>query len=232
MKEMKLSYYTDIKAQHMIRTLLLVVCLLGVLGCKKNVTSEVVLYSNDFESNKLGDIYNGHIEAFNGGHILGRYNNEEFQLVLNNLPEHILVEVSFDLNIHDSWDGNTTLYSNIGGPDIWKLNIDKNNYITTTFSNGYCGVGVFCAPQSYPANYLNSNNNPKAGASRIDLPGVCNDAGIVGGTTQYRISKTIQHSGRTLLIQGIDELIQENAEDKKCDESWSIDNITVKAINL
>ncbi|TDO20160.1 hypothetical protein [Pedobacter duraquae] len=216
----------------MSRKLLAIIFLFGILGCKKNVRSEVEVYTNDFESNKLEDIYNGQIEAFDGGHVLGRYNNQEFQLLLKDLPKHSMVEVSFDLNIHDSWDGNTTVENNIGGPDIWKLNIDKNNYITTTFSNGYCDVGVFCAPQSYPSNYLNSNNNPKAGASRTDLPGVCHDAGVIGGTTQYKITKTIKHSESTLLIQCMDELIQKNTEDKKCDESWSVDNVSVKVIDL
>ncbi|OKS86929.1 hypothetical protein RG47T_2387 [Mucilaginibacter polytrichastri] len=189
------------------------------------------MYSNDFESGNLAGITSGTIALFNGTHVLGRYNSGGFNLTVPNLPKHDLVEITFDLYIHDTWDGNN-LDSGYSGPDLWSMLVDGNSYIHTSFSNSDCGVGVFCPPQSYPDNYLNSNHNPKAGAFRTDLPGACYLSGSPNGTTEYKISKTISHSSATLLLQCIGDLVQKNVSDPLCDESWSVDNINIKAITL
>lgn len=109
--------------------------------------------------------------------------------------------------------------------------VDGNSYINTTFSNIPCGVYDFCSPQSYPNDYPNNYHNPKTGAYRTDLPGVCHLAGP-NGTTLYKITKTFRHTNNTLLLQCLDKLVQPNAPDPKCDESWSVDNINIKAITL
>jgi hypothetical protein len=203
-----------------------------LISCSTHVSNEVTVYTNDFESSNLSNIGNGIIEQFNGSAVLGRYNNNDnkgyFNLSLNNLPKHDLITISFDLYIHDSWDGNKTAPD---GPDIWQMLVDGNRYIYTTFSNFPCGVNEFCSPQSYPLDYPNNYNNPKAGAYRTDLPGVCHLAGP-NGTTQYKITKTFRHTNNTLLLECSDKLVQPNAPDPKCDESWSVDNINVKAITL
>ncbi|MGA9650676.1 hypothetical protein, partial [Pedobacter sp.] len=110
--------------------------------------------------------------------------------------------------------------------------VDGNLYINTTFSNVFCDNSGFCPPQSYPQDYPNFNNNPKSGAANSNLPGVCNLKGQTGGTTLYKITKIIEHSKASLLLQCRDQLVQTNASDPKCDESWSIDNLRVKVINL
>lgn len=216
----------------MIKKILLIILLISGLSCKKDVKSEIEVYNNDFENGRLQDIVGGIIELYNGSHVLGRYNNQSFELIVNDLPEHQLVEVSFDLYIHDSWDGNLSGDFGRNGPDIWEFIVDGNSFIKTTFSNSDCGEDTFCNPQSYPANYLNSNNNPKTGAANKLLPGVCIRAGEVGGTTLYKITKVIAHSAGSVSIKCVDRLIQTNSQSPKCDESWSIDNLKVKAINL
>lgn len=202
-----------------------------ISSCSKSVKNQGEVYFNDFESANLTNIALGSIEVYNGTNVLGRYNSGGFDLNLNALPKHKLVEISFDLYIHDSWDGNKTSVD-IDGPDIWKLIVDGNLYINTTFSNVYCDNSGFCPPQSYPQDYPNFNNNPKSGAINPNLPGVCNLKGQIGGTVLYKITKTIEHSKATLLLQCRDQLIQKNATDPKCDESWSVDNLRVKVINL
>ncbi|RNL56915.1 hypothetical protein [Pedobacter jejuensis] len=199
-------------------------------SCSKNVENEAEVYFNDFESKNLSNITSGVIEAYNGSNVIGRYNSGGFDLQLDNLPKHKLIEVSFDLYIHDSWDGNKT-GTGIDGPDIWKFIVDGNLYVNTTFSNEDCNAD-FCPPQSYPQDYPNYNHNPKSGAVNPNLPGVCNLQGKIGGTTLYRITKTIEHSKSSALMQFRDQLVQTNTADKKCDESWSVDNIRVKAISL
>lgn len=203
---------------------------LFLASCAKGPQEESVYYYNDLENMDLNDISNGIISGFNHSRVLGRYNNDGFKLVLDELPSHDMLEISFDLYLHDSWDG-VLNSDNLGGPDIWQMYIDGNLFINTTFSNQDCPVQS-CVSQSYPANYPNSNNAPKSGAFRRDLPGVCHFAGQIGGSSQYKIVKRIRHSGTVVTLECKDMLKQLNAKSDICDESWSVDNIKVKLINL
>lgn len=214
------------------RIILIIWVVLLFNSCAKSVNSDVEVYSNDFEANSLTHISNGTISSYNGSHVLGNYNNQEFGLTLNDLPEHNLVDITFDLYIHDSWEGNQSFQDNLNGPDIWQMKVDNKSYIYTTFANFNCLAGNFCPPQSYPADYPTASNNPKSGASRTDLPGFCSEVDNPNGTTLYKIHKRVDHSNKTLLIQCLDKLMQKNAADPKCDESWSVDNIKVRVINL
>ena len=196
--------------------------------CAKETKSDVVVYENDFESGNLMDITSGKIASFNSTKVLGRYNNSGFKLALTGLPAHTLVEISFDLYILDSWDGNKL---GVDGPDIWNMKVDGKDYIYTTFSNGNCGGG-FCLPQSYPNAYKNSDNNPATGAFNKSLKGACHFSTMVGGASMYKITKRIQHNGSNLTLECLDQLIQTNVIDPLCDESWAVDNIKIRAINL
>ncbi|HVW97763.1 MAG TPA: hypothetical protein VHA56_17445 [Mucilaginibacter sp.] len=209
--------------------MLVVIPLLWMLSCTKKVENQAVIYNNDFENGDLSNITNGVISTFNKTAVLGQYNDDGFILKLNGLPKHDLITITFDLYIHDSWDGNKTTPD---GPDIWKMIVDGSTYINTTFSNADCKPGDFCSPQSYPADYPNNYNNPRTGAYRTDLPGICSWKTSPIGTSMYKISKTFKHSANTLILQCLDKLVQTNAPDPKCDESWSVDNIKIKATTL
>ncbi|MCJ8209808.1 hypothetical protein MUY27_08815 [Mucilaginibacter sp. RS28] len=213
-----------------ISALVLIALLMGN-SCAKQVKTDTVVYSNDFESGNLKDITSGTIEVYNGTHVLGRYNKGSFTLNLNGLPKHDIIKISFDLYIHDSWDGNRSFADNAYGPDMWKMQVDNQTYINTTFSNDTCQPGYICPAQSYPLDYP-ANNNPKTGAFRTDLPGVCTQQPGVRVTTQYKIEKTIVHNAGSVKLQCLDELIDKYEADQKCSESWSIDNLVVKAIAL
>ncbi len=211
-------------------TLIALIIITLFSSCSKEVKQDIEVYFNDFETGDLSGISLGIIEEYDSSNVLGRYNSGGFDLQLNNLPEHKLVEISFDLYIHDSWEGKGI--DNYDGPDIWKMIVDDNLYINTTFSNAPCNDANFCPPQSYPFDYPNSSQNPRWGSANRNLPGACLNEGILGGTTLYKIKKTIEHSKAKLLLQCRDQLIQNNTTDNKCDESWSVDNIRIKVINL
>lgn len=210
------------------KSLLSLVFLILFLSCKQHVQSEIDIYNNDFETNDLTNIKGGLIDQFNSSKVLGRYNNGDFILSLNNLPQHDLIIVSFDLYIHDNWRGELLP----DGPAIWQMRIDGGPYINTTFSNLACPVGNICPPQSYPDNYPNNNHNPRSGAYRTDLPGVCSMKSESNGTTMYKITKTFKHTGKTLSLECLDKLDQKDYPDPKCEKSWSVDNIDIKAITL
>lgn len=187
-------------------------------SCAKSVDSNVEVYNNNFDNGNLNGITNGVINSFNGSKVLGNYNNGGFTLRLNDLSSHDLVDISFDLYIHDSWEGTQQFSNQDNGPDIWTLKVDDKTFIKTTFNNYECLPGNICPPQSYPADYPVSSNNPKTGAYRTDLPGFCLWANNSNGTTLYKIHKSISHSDKTILIQCLDELKQRYAADPKCDE--------------
>lgn len=215
---------------HAFNSLILILAL-AISSCSKTVRNETEIYFNDFETGDLSGISNGYLYEYNGSTVLGRYNQSGFKLLLTDLPKHDLVEISFDLFIHDSWDGNKLGIDDVDGPDIWQLLIDGEMYINASFSNIACvnANGVFCPPQSYPADYPNNNNYPRKGAYRANLPGACHPNGT---TTWYKITKIISHTKSKILLQAVDQLVQKNSDDPACDESWSIDNIKINTIKL
>jgi hypothetical protein len=206
---------------------LLIFLLLFQISCKTQVKKEVEVYNNDFEGNNLSGITKGIISQFNNSAVLGQYNNGNFILNISNLPKHDLIAISFDLYIHDNWRGQLPP----DGPDIWQMLVDNSLYINTTFSNLGCKMGNICPPQSYPDDYPNSSHNPRSGSYRTDLPGVCSMLSSPDGTTMYKITKTLKHVNQSLLLQCLDKLSQ-NYPNPKCEKSWSVDNISIKAITL
>jgi len=216
----------------MIRSLIVFLLMLGSLtACQKNAPVFQEVYSNNFETNTLDKIQGGKLDIWLGNKVLGRYNNDGFSLQLSGLGEHTEVEVSFDLNIHDGWDGNVMGdATNRIGPDLWNMQIDGLEQMNTTFSNRACVFG-YCFQQAYPQNYP-YHNDPRLGASNGNLPGFCipqTPAG--GGTALYKIKKRIFHKKSTFVLSCRDVLQDSTVPDKLCEESWSIDNLVIKLIN-
>lgn len=216
---------------------MLAVIMLTFTGCggENELTSDVIAYENDFEENDLTDINGGTIVRKFGGNIIGNYNNGGFSLHLNDLPRHNYLYISFTLFIHDTWDGNSNGLDP-DAPDKWIMAI--NNGLTsnsldaytgfeTTFSNGPCD-NVLCLLQSYPQEYPFSNS-PGTGLVRYRR-GFCNRA--IRGTVEYHIERTFRHEDAAIIFSFYDELFQSNVADQKCDESWSMDNIVVRAITI
>lgn len=195
---------------------------------------DLIVYENDFEQSNLDNITGGNIMNFEGSKVIGNYNNDGFRLSINNLPKHSSVFVSFDLLLHDSWDGNTNGLDP-EQPDIWYMDLNPlipnsspdDLRFETTFSNGVCDFQI-CQVQSYPQQYPYSAS-PKSGVYKT-LPGLCLNSDNPKGTTVVWIQKTFQHKDNSLVIDFRDQLYQTNSPDAKCDESWSIDNLEVRAL--
>ncbi len=209
---------------------LVIITLLLLSACHKDIQTETEIYTNDFETPaSLESVEGGLLNTFNGQNVIGFYNNDGFKIELTGLKKHDLIMVKFDLYIHDTWGGNNTGdRDNMDGPDIWQLLIDNEKVINTTFSNSVC-LATYCLQQSYPKNYP-FHYDPKAAAVNTDLPGRCSLAGVAGGTSLYRIEKIFNHSGSTVKLEFRDLLIQNNTLDKLCDESWSLDNLSVSVM--
>jgi PKD repeat protein len=178
-------------------------------------------YSNNFSSSignawTFPDIIPANvpsIQNYDGGSVLGYLSNQQAKLNLTSLPSHDSITVDFDLYIHDTWDGNST----VSGPDMFRVILDNDTALNTTFSNETWNSTT----QSYPNNFSASNASFTGSLTRT-LPTACN---FGGGSlsAKYHITKKIAHSATTL------EMILEAAGlENVCNESWSIDNVTVQ----
>lgn len=225
------------------RKIIILIFIINSCSYPEMIRNEII-YSNDFENNNLINIDGGGLSYFNSSIVLGDFNNDGFTIHLENIGEHQYIFVSLDLYIHGSWDGNFNGFSENDKPDKWTIEFkpDMNlyrdpasNFFTTTFSNSPCWSN-YCLRQSYPENHP-FENNPKTGSFKTNLPGKCPNSFFGGPTTLYKIEKGFRSSGNAISIRFYDELYQPNAIDKngipqqKCDESWSIDNLTIRAVN-
>lgn len=221
------------------------IILLLIINCDyPELISDEIIFENDFETANLKNIDGANIINFNNSNVLGNYNNDGFIIHINEVPDHDYIFITFDLYIHGSWDGNANGFQNNDKPDKWILELkpDMDLYadetITkyeTTFSNSPCWPN-YCLKQSYPDRFP-TNNNPKTGVLIENLGEICDSSFFGGPTSLYKIEKTFKSSGKALVLKFYDELYQPNAIDKdgnvqqKCDESWSIDNLKIRAVN-
>ena len=202
-----------------------------------------LVYKNDFENLDLNAIDGGKISSFNNTNVLGDFNNDGFTLFIEDAGDHDYVFISLDLYIHGSWDGNFNGFTENDKPDKWVMEFKpdmqlykdpSSDNFTTTFSNSPCWSN-YCLRQSYPEIYP-FENNPKTGSSKTNMPQICTNSFFGGKTSLYQIEKGFKSSGNSIIVRFYDELYQPNAIDKdgvtqqKCDESWSMDNISVRVV--
>ena len=200
-------------------------------GCREELISDFIVYGNNFETEDANGISNYIRHEFNGSNVLGSFHTDGFGLWLNDLPEHTFLLVKFDLLIHDAWDGNN---QGIDGPDFWTLRLKDSAFenkstdyeFRTTFSTSPCGT-VHCLFQSYPNQFpfLNLPDSERDGTAR----GRCFEINNPESTSIYKIEKYIPHANVTAFLSIFDEAKQENIKTPSCDESWSIDNLVIRA---
>ena len=218
------------------RIQILFIVIISINSCSyPELVKDELVYENDFEEMNLANIDGGGFSIFNNSVVLGDFNNDGFDIHLDNIGDHNYIFVSFDLYIHGSWDGNSNGFKDNDKADKWTMDIKPSGEIfTTTFSNSPCWPD-YCLRQSYPQSYPESNN-PKTGSFEIDLERICQNNFFGGNTTLYKIEKVFQSRGNALVLRFYDELYQPNAIDKngigqeKCDESWSFDNVRIRAL--
>jgi len=206
----------------------LILLILVLSGCSKDITQTQVAYFNNFEGdsshhlsvfNSGGRVDTATITQFNNSKVFGRFRDNTIQLKLDSLPRYNVIKIEYDLYLHDNWKGN---YIAPGSslPDIWQMKLRNNPIIVTTFSNDN-------NPQSFPNNYqTNMINNPALANSWGVFPGVCAKQNMQNGTSWYKIE----------YITGLTGSLEISMQDVNfsvgdlCSKSWSIDNLRVTAI--
>lgn len=221
----------------------LILCIVINSCSYPEMTRNEIIYENNFEEKNLKNIDGGGFIEFNSSTVLGNFNNDGFTLFLENVGSHDYVFISFDLYIHGSWDGNFNGFPENDQPDKWTIEFNpdmdlfkdpSSDRFVTTFSNSPCWSN-YCLRQSYPESYP-FEKNPKTGSYQVDLEEICLSSFFGGKTTLYKIEKGFKSSGNNIVVRFFDELYQPNAIDndgvpqEKCDESWSLDNLKIRAI--
>lgn len=200
-------------------------------ACSKRLPDKVVVYNNNFETgsqhkltvvNFSGIIDSTKIIRFNGSNVLGNFNNNRVELNLDSLPIHNTLKITFDLYIHDKWDGDYLIPGGNNIPDAWQMVLDGGQIHVTTFSNSNFG-------QSYPKNYVagTASNPARSDAWNTNLPGLCALKASPNGSTLYKIEITTAHTNNRANISCNDAL---QPFGSFCQKSWSIDNLMVTAI--
>jgi Ca2+-binding RTX toxin-like protein len=148
---------------------------------------------------------------------LGPFGDETVTLDLDNLPAHTLLNISFDLFVIGSWNGNA---AGPNGPDRFQFRVDGGTHLDTTFSNtatnqafpGAFAIGNFAAKTN--ANESNTLGYGLTGVPASQPP--ANPADAV-----YRLSFTVPHVANTLSLDFEAMLASIDFE------QWGIDNVTV-----
>jgi len=197
------------------------------IGCTKKLTKTFVVYENDFEVQgqatvKIND-FNGLVTTskifdFNGSKVLGPFNNTEANFTAKNIPDHNVLEISFDLYIHDSWQGNLKASNDV--PDLFIIKYDENPKLITTFSNHSL------YKQAYPQWYSAADNPTYANAIEIKLPGRCLWKDSTQGTSLYKIVESFGHNKDSFNLSLSDALQPLGAI---CEKSWSVDQVKITA---
>lgn len=150
---------------------------------------------------------------------LGPFGDETVTLDLDNLPAHTLLNISFDLFVIGSWNGNA---AGPNGPDRFQFRADGNTLLDTTLSNtatnqaypGAFGIGNF--PATAGSEEDNSLGYGLTGIPASQPPASPADA-------VYRLAFSIPHAANTLSLD-FEALLASIAGDF---EQWGIDNVTV-----
>ena len=215
-----------------------------------------VVYSNNFESNTNGFTASGSLSSAgrtslptdNGG--LGSANQsmwlgrlgqgvtkgatpEIVTLTLSGLLPGQVYAIGFDLFIGASWDGSE---SSIYGGDSWRLTVNGNMLVNTTFSNVQQGVN---AGAYSPQRYSDSTYTSTMGADFNRFTGA--DVSFsVNQNGNYAPDYAIYYFGRgagnpflTFTASGttaVLEFARYSGTSDSADEDWALDNVQVSVV--
>lgn len=158
----------------------------------------------------------------NGGRrFLGEFSNHTVGLTLNSLPAHTAVELSFDLFVGRSWDGNSTSF----GPDVWRVEAFDPAaagfvpLLQTTFTTFPGSL------QAYPDSYPGGSHPGTTGAVEVNTLGYTWSG--APRDSVYRITFSIPHTASSFQARWLSTVLQGVS-----DELWGLDNVGVDLIGV
>ena len=222
-----------------------VVALLALLASP--VARASILYQNDFESNTNGfnststtvlATDNGGFSSANTSTYLGQFTNSAITLTLNGLDVGSTYNLSFDLFIGRSWDGNATfdLTTPNVGPDHWSLTATGTvtaTFIDTTFMALVPTDNVL---NDYTQNYSDSNPIGPGANGQFAGADVVYTAGNVQGDWHNRygifyFGHGVGNPNPSFIANSSTVVLSfsgSNLQDVS-DEFWAIDNVILSS---
>jgi YD repeat-containing protein len=169
-----------------------------------------LVYTNDFSVSAVAEWQPVKVATSSSGdQYWGRFGeSRSCTLSLKDLPPHDQIQITFDLYLFESWDGNSTPY----GPDIWGCRIVGGpSLIETTFSS--CEGD---SRQAYPGGHPGGDHPARTGASFTNTLSRCD--------LTYRLRFAVGHTNSSVTFEFYGSNLQVVE-----DESWGIDNVAVVA---
>lgn len=199
-----------------------------------------MLYENDFESAAGSEWSLSSLDTSpSGQRFLGQFGNDQVTLLLPPLANPPLVtdiNVTFDLYLLGTWDGNQVndtdppanfAPTGIVGPDYWGIQSGKALNFFTTFSNW----DALSYRQAFPMSAPGNSAAPRTGAAANNSLGYIYEGMPLDST--YHLVFTFhasQGGGAMALPVGLPITFMGDNLQPLSDESWGIDNIVVKAV--
>lgn len=192
----------------------------ALLGMTATAAAQINVYATEFSDvpDQLWSSDRLHTLPIDANRCLGRFSNETVTLTLEELPEHAMVRVAFDLLLIRTWDGNSRRI----GPDIWQMETDDGRmWVNHTFANmGEDALADYNGEptQSFPAVLPGRKAMPASGAAsrnamRYDL------------SSRYRVAFTFPHTADQITFSFRGRGLQHVDN-----ESWAIDNVRVAVL--
>lgn len=202
----------------LLRLLVLSACALTLVTARP--AAATTIYFNDFQGlSAAGPEWSKPLISTIGsqtflGPFASKNNWETETLTLNNLPTHTYLNLSFDLYIIASWDGNDTSV----GPDGFRVSAGGLTLLDTTFSNRSSGLQAFCGADS-AGNYITGNCPRYTGAAAINKLG-----SSVDGDSRYHLSFNFLDSASSLVLNFSSHVTGS-------DETFALDNVRLETGN-
>ena len=187
-----------------------------------------VLYQNDFETEAGPQWSRSDTDtAPNGQKFLGQFGNDTVRLTLSApVCPQTLVQLSFDLYIIRSWDGNMTMQpgaERVIGPDVFDLRVDGGpELFHATFTN-WTQFGGVPFRQSYPGRHPGGDHPAFTGAAHVNTLGY--EFGPFKQDSVYRLQAQFYYPANPAdLMEPIQLDFSGMGLQVLSDESWGIDN--------
>lgn len=181
-----------------------------------------VVYANDF-SGAAGAEWSSREVATSpsGERFLGELEATTVALALADLPPHSGIEITLDLYVLMSMDGNGDPSTGTT-PDPFTFALDGAVLKRTSFSNVYHQGQSPAIPQAYPGDHPDDSHPPGTGAAGFDTLGYEPRDGRWWGDTTYRLTFTAPHSAPTAVFA-----ITAAGLSPMPNEGWGLDNVTI-----
>lgn len=152
-------------------------------------------------------------------HFLGEFGNESAFLTVEELPAHSLLNVSVELFVIRSWDGDEW-----PGPDVWEVLVDGEVFFSTTFANG---------DERKPGtqSFVDSDSEARGPASGRTGASENNTLGYFfreqPRDAVYNLSFQIPHTASELVLG-----FRASGLQPIHDESWGLGSVIVQAVTV